>query len=100
MNVGGSNGCSIAIPTTISTATVPTTRNQHSYGGKNQHPGKTLEYREKTKDPAIPTENVAIVMQFLKLKPLTFNNKMDPIKANEWLLEIEKNFRLLTCGEQ
>ncbi|GFZ12737.1 hypothetical protein Acr_23g0011220 [Actinidia rufa] len=25
---------------------------------------------------------------------------MDPVKANEWLLEMEKNFRLLRCGEQ
>ena len=25
---------------------------------------------------------------------------MDLIKANEWLLEMENNFRLLRCGEQ
>ncbi|GFS39171.1 hypothetical protein Acr_00g0061460 [Actinidia rufa] len=25
---------------------------------------------------------------------------MDPVKANEWLIEMEKNFRLLRCGEQ
>ena len=30
----------------------------------------------------------------------TFSNKMDPIKVNKWLLEMEKNCRLLRCGEQ
>ncbi|GFS43559.1 hypothetical protein Acr_00g0085770 [Actinidia rufa] len=56
--------------------------------------------RGETEDPAIPVENVAIVKQFLKLKPPTFSGEMDPVKANEWLLEMEKNFRLLRCGEQ
>ncbi|XP_057502725.1 uncharacterized protein LOC130786446 [Actinidia eriantha] len=54
----------------------------------------------ENEDPAIPVKNIAIVKQFLKLKPLTFSGEMDPVKANEWLLEIEKNFRLLRCGEQ
>ncbi|GFZ17165.1 hypothetical protein Acr_26g0004350 [Actinidia rufa] len=56
-------------------------------GGKHRSTG------EKLKDPAIPVENVAIVKQFLKLKPPTFSGEMDPVKANEWLLEMEKNFR-------
>ena len=30
----------------------------------------------------------------------TFSSAMDPIKANEWLIEMEKNFRLLRYGKQ
>ncbi|GFY95312.1 hypothetical protein Acr_10g0006970 [Actinidia rufa] len=75
-------------------------RDQYSDGGENQTRGETSEYRGKTEDPAIPVENVAIVKQFLKLKTPTFSGEMDPVKANEWLLEMEKNFRLLRCGEQ
>ncbi|GFS41489.1 hypothetical protein Acr_00g0074640 [Actinidia rufa] len=70
-------------------------RDQYSDGGENQTRGETFEYRGETEDPAIPVENVAIVKQFLKLKPPTFSGQMDPVKANEWLLEMEKNFRLL-----
>ncbi|XP_057502685.1 uncharacterized protein LOC130786392 [Actinidia eriantha] len=75
-------------------------REQYSDGGENQTRGETSEYRGETEDPTIPVENVAIVKQFLKLKPPTFSGEMDPVKANEWLLEMEKNFRLLRCGEQ
>ncbi|GFY95397.1 hypothetical protein Acr_10g0007820 [Actinidia rufa] len=75
-------------------------RDQYSDGGENQTRGETSEYKGETKDPVIPVENVAIVKQFLKLKPPTFSGEMDPVKANEWLLEMEKNFRLLRCGEQ
>ena len=57
------------------------------------------EYKEETKDPMIPVESVAIVKQFFKLKPPMINSEIDLIKANEWLLEMEKNFRLLRCGE-
>ncbi|GFS37738.1 hypothetical protein Acr_00g0053720 [Actinidia rufa] len=59
----------------------------------NQNRGETSEYRGETEDLAIPVENVAILKQFLKLKPLTFSGEMDLVKANEWLLEMEKNFR-------
>ena len=37
--------------------------------------------------------------QFVKLKPPTFNGGMNPVKANEWLIEMEKNFWLLRCDE-
>ncbi|GFZ17079.1 hypothetical protein Acr_26g0003490 [Actinidia rufa] len=60
-------------------------RDQYSDGGENQNRGETSEYRGETEDPAIPVENVAIVKQFLKLKPPTFSGEMDPVKANEWL---------------
>ncbi|GFZ19448.1 hypothetical protein Acr_28g0001530 [Actinidia rufa] len=75
-------------------------RDQYSDGGENQTRGETSEYRGEIEDPAILVENVAIVKQFLKLKPPTFSGEMDTVKANEWLLEMEKNFRLLRCGEQ
>ena len=42
---------------------------------------------------------MAAVKEFLKLKPPTFQGGMDPIKANEWIAEIEKNFRLLRCTD-
>ncbi|GFS30371.1 hypothetical protein Acr_00g0011520 [Actinidia rufa] len=45
-------------------------RDQYSDGGENQTRGETSD------------------------------GEMDPVKANEWLLEMEKNFRLLRCGEQ
>ncbi|GFY81125.1 hypothetical protein Acr_01g0009340 [Actinidia rufa] len=45
-------------------------------------------------------ESVAVVRHFLKLKPPTFKGGMDPVKANDWILAMEKNFRLLRCGEQ
>ncbi|GFS46014.1 hypothetical protein Acr_00g0099590 [Actinidia rufa] len=62
--------------------------------------GETSEYRGVTEDPNIPMESVAVVRQFLKLKPPTFKGGMDPVKANDWILAMEKNFRLLRCGEQ
>ncbi|GFZ07013.1 hypothetical protein Acr_18g0011830 [Actinidia rufa] len=62
--------------------------------------GAMATQQGETEDPAIPVENVVIVKQFLKLKPPTFSGEMDLVKANEWLLEMEKNFRLLKCGEQ
>ncbi|GFZ00174.1 hypothetical protein Acr_13g0015730 [Actinidia rufa] len=45
-------------------------------------------------------ESVAVVRQFLKLKPPAFKGGMDPVKANDWILAMEKNFRLLRCEEQ
>ncbi|GFY89249.1 hypothetical protein Acr_06g0011890 [Actinidia rufa] len=45
-------------------------------------------------------ESVAVVRLFLKLKPPTFKGGMDPVKANNWILAMENNFRLLRCGEQ
>ncbi|XP_057511765.1 uncharacterized protein LOC130793917 [Actinidia eriantha] len=75
-------------------------RDQYSDGGENQTRGKTSEYRGEIEDPAIPIENVAIAKQFLKLKPPTFSGEMDLVKANEWLLEMEKNFRLLRCASR
>ncbi|GFZ21098.1 hypothetical protein Acr_29g0002600 [Actinidia rufa] len=75
-------------------------RNQYFDDGENQNQEETSEYRGEIEYPAILVENVAIVKQFLKLKPATFSGEMDPVKANEWLLEMEKNFRLLMCGEQ
>ena len=78
----------------------PQVRDQYSGGGENRQRGETSEYRGETEDPAMSVENVAVVRQFLKLKPPTFKGGMDPVKANDWLLEMEKNFRLLKCGEQ
>ncbi|GFY93688.1 hypothetical protein Acr_09g0001340 [Actinidia rufa] len=45
-------------------------------------------------------ESVAVVRQFLKLKPPTFKGGMDLVKANDSILAMEKNFRLLRYGEQ
>ena len=45
------------------------------------------------------TRNVAAVKEFLKLKPPMYQGGMDPIKANEWIAEIEKNFKLLRCTD-
>ncbi|GFY85287.1 hypothetical protein Acr_04g0000250 [Actinidia rufa] len=61
---------------------------------------ETSEYKGVTEDPVILMESVAVVRQFLKLKPPTFKGGMDPVKANDWILAMEKNFRLLRCGEQ
>ncbi|GFZ11694.1 hypothetical protein Acr_23g0000790 [Actinidia rufa] len=74
-------------------------RDQYSDDGENQNRGETSKYKGKIEDTAIPVENVAIVKQILKLKPPTFSGEIDPVKANEWLIEMEKNFRLLRCGE-
>ncbi|XP_057468155.1 uncharacterized protein LOC130757418 [Actinidia eriantha] len=78
----------------------PQGRDQYSGGGENRQQGETSEYREETEDPAISVENVTVVRQFLNLKPPTFKGGMDPVKANDWLSEMEKNFRLLRCGER
>ncbi|GFZ04254.1 ribonuclease III family protein [Actinidia rufa] len=74
-------------------------KTQQGKTGKTQQ-GKTLEYRGLTEETVIPMESVAVVRQFLKLKPPTFKGGMDPVKANDWILTMEKNFRLLRCGEQ
>ncbi|GFY85500.1 hypothetical protein Acr_04g0002380 [Actinidia rufa] len=73
--------------------------NQHSSEGENH---RQMEMEENQKDVAnqeVPVANIDLVKQFLKLKPPTFNGGMNPVKANEWLTEIEKNFRLLRCDE-
>ena len=77
----------------------PQAKDQYSRGGENRKQGETSEYRGEM-DPAISVENVVVVRQFLKLKSPTFKGGMDPVKANDWLLEMEKNFRLLRCGER
>ncbi|GFS43783.1 hypothetical protein Acr_00g0086900 [Actinidia rufa] len=100
-DINGSNGYPTA--TTIQHLQPPQPqqpRDQCSDGEENQNRGETSEYRGEIEDPAILVENVTIVKQFLKLKPSTFSGEIDPVKANEWLLEMEKNFRLLRCGEQ
>ena len=55
--------------------------------------------REEREAAAQRTRNVAAVNEFLKLKPPTFQGGMDPIKANEWIAEIEENFKLLRCTD-
>ncbi|GFZ04260.1 hypothetical protein Acr_16g0008840 [Actinidia rufa] len=75
------------------------TREFNSRRGETQQ-GKTSEYRRVTEDPVIPMKSVVVVRQFLKLKPPTFKGGMDPVKAKDWILAMEKNFRLLRCGEQ
>ena len=61
---------------------------------------ETSKYRGEIEGSAILAENVAIVKQFLKLKPTMFSGEKDLIKANEWLKEMERNFSLLRCGEK
>ena len=77
----------------------PQDKDQYFGGGENRQQGETSEYRGEIEDPTISVENVVVVRQFLKLKPPTFKCGMDPVKANDWLSEMEKNFRLLRCGE-
>ena len=55
--------------------------------------------REEREAAAQRKRNVAPVKEFLKLKPPTFPGGMDPIRANEWITEIEKNFKLLRCTD-
>ncbi|GFS42030.1 hypothetical protein Acr_00g0077810 [Actinidia rufa] len=62
--------------------------------------GLTSRCKGVTEDPAIPMKSVTVAQQFLKLKLPTFKGRMDPIKANDWILAMEKKFRLLKCGEQ
>ena len=78
----------------------PQVRDQYSGGGDNRQRGETSEYRGETEDPTMSVENVAVVRQFLKLKPPTFKGGMNPVKVNDWLSEMEKNVRLLRCGER
>ncbi|KAF7141115.1 hypothetical protein RHSIM_Rhsim06G0100400 [Rhododendron simsii] len=55
--------------------------------------------------PVIPLENplpVPVVTEvrirdFQKLKPLTFQGGLDPVKANEWLESIEKIAQVMQC---
>ena len=75
------------------------TRELDSNRAKTQE-GETSECKGVTEDPTIPMKNIVVERQFLKLKPSTFKGGMDPIKANDWILAMEKNFRLLRCGEQ
>ncbi|GFY85279.1 hypothetical protein Acr_04g0000170 [Actinidia rufa] len=57
------------------------------------------ENQEEVANQEVPAVNLDLVKQFLKLKPPTFNGGMNPVKANEWLTEMEKNFWLLRCDE-
>ena len=50
--------------------------------------GRADREREEREAVAQRTRNVAAVKEFLKLKPPTFQGGMDPIKANEWIVEI------------
>ncbi|GFS35852.1 hypothetical protein Acr_00g0042510 [Actinidia rufa] len=103
LDVGRSSDCSTTIVAVAFSATTPPqpqkTRELDLSRGETQQ-GETSEYRGVTEDPVIPMESVAVVRQFLKLKPSTFKGGMDPVKANDWILVMEKNFRLLRCGEQ
>ena len=47
----------------------------------------------------MPTTNINLVNQFLKLKSPTFNDGMNPVKANKWLIGMKKNFQLLKCDK-
>ena len=40
----------------------------------------------------MPTATIDLVKQFLKLKPLTYNSGMNPVKANEWLKKRRRIF--------
>ena len=45
-------------------------------------------------------EDLIVVRQFFKLKLPNFNDGMDPVKVNDWIPAMKKNFKLLRCGEQ
>ncbi|GFY87338.1 hypothetical protein Acr_05g0009770 [Actinidia rufa] len=75
------------------------TKELNSSRGKTQQ-GETSKYRGVTEDPTIPMGSVVVVRQFLKLKPPTFKGRMNPVKANDWLIVMEKNFRLLRYYER
>ena len=51
---------------------------------------KMEEDQKEVMNQEVPTANIHRVKQFLKLKPPTFNGGMNPVKANEWLTEMEK----------
>ena len=55
--------------------------------------------QEEVANQQVLVANIDLVKQFLKLKPTTFNGGMNLIKANEWLIEMEKKFWSLICDK-
>lgn len=42
---------------------------------------------------------ISLTQKFLKMKPPTFLGGIDPLKAETWLLEMEKLFEVFSCTE-
>ncbi|XP_052177504.1 uncharacterized protein LOC127791561 [Diospyros lotus] len=48
-----------------------------------------------TPPPENPKNNVALVEQFRKLQPPTFEGELDPLVAEDWISSIERIFNLI-----
>ena len=67
--------------------------------------GRQVEERREIPEEEVipmmqPMANLTAVKEFLKLKPPTFKGGVDPVRTNEWIAELEKNFELLQCSDQ
>ncbi|KAG5564384.1 hypothetical protein RHGRI_000544 [Rhododendron griersonianum] len=49
--------------------------------------------------PQVP-QTKSHIEQFQKLKPPTFDGRQDPLVAQSWTLEMEKNFEVMECSEE
>ena len=48
----------------------------------------------------MPCNEVQSLDQFLRLSPSSFKGESDPKKANLWIVEVEKKFRVMRCPEE
>ena len=62
--------------------------------------GRNFQGRQDQNEIPQPIIDVATIKDFLKLKPPTYSGGMDAVKSQEWINELEKNFRLLRCSER
>lgn len=83
--------------------TPPPLLNQSVGGGSRQSPEE-----QSTENPnhnqqngfiLVPPVEELNIREFLKLKPPTFANGMDPTRANAWIESIKKIFKVMHCSE-
>ena len=61
---------------------------------------RNFQGRQAQNEIPQPMVDVAIINNFLNLKPPTYSGGMDAVKSQEWIHGLEENFRLLKCSER
>ena len=68
--------------------------------GGTHNEGRNFQGRQDQNEIPQPIIDVTTIKNFLRLKPPTYSGGMDAVKSQEWINELEKNFRLLGCSER
>ena len=58
-----------------------------------------IEKRNEPPNPK-PGRGINVAERFYKKKPILFFAEIDPMKADYWLMDMERIFRIVECDEQ